>query len=93
MITFKPFRAVFPKPDLAKDVAALPYDVFNREEATIEVINKPYSFLRIDRAETNFDENVDIYSDQVYQRASALLREWIEKGIVIHDHDLELFLN
>lgn len=92
MITFKPFRAVHPKPELAKDVAALPYDVFNREEARIEVEHKPYSFLRIDRAETNFVENVDIYSEQVYQKASSLLSEWIENEILLHDNEISFYL-
>ena len=61
MITFKPFKAYYPNPKLANKVAALPYDVFSRLEAKVEVNNKPYSFLRIDRAETNFDSTIDLY--------------------------------
>jgi len=85
MITFKPFKAILPQPKHAKSVAALPYDVFNRNEAKIEVNDKPFSFLRIDRAETNFDNTIDIYSDKVYQKASSLLQTWIEDGILIQD--------
>jgi len=85
MITFKPFRAVIPKLEYAKDVAALPYDVFNRKEAKLEVRNKPYSFLRIDRAESNFDYEINLYSDDVYKQASFLLNEWINKNILIQD--------
>lgn len=92
MITFRPFRAVHPKPELAKDVAALPYDVFNREEASIEVEHKPYSFLRIDRAETNFVENVDIYSEQVYQKTSSLLSDWLDNEILLHDKEISFYL-
>lgn len=85
MITFKPFKAVLPQPKHAKSVAALPYDVFNRAEALIEVTDKPYSFLRIDRAETNFDYPIDLYSDEVYQKASRLLYQWIQEEILIQD--------
>lgn len=85
MITFKPFKAILPQPKLAKNVAALPYDVFNRAEALIEVNDKPYSFLRIDRAETNFDYAIDLYSDEVYHRASTLLHQWINEDILIQD--------
>jgi len=92
MITFKPFKAVMPKPELAIDIAALPYDVFNREEAKIETINKPYSFLRIDRAETNFSDNVDIYSDEVYLKASSILNEWLETEKLINDTSYAYYL-
>ena len=33
MATIRPFRAIRPAPDYARDVAALPYDVMNTEEA------------------------------------------------------------
>lgn len=85
MITFKPFKAVMPKPELAKDIAALPYDVFNREEAKKETITNPCSFLRIDRAETNFNDEIDIYSNEVYLKANSLLNEWIETEMLIED--------
>ncbi len=92
MITFIPFKSVLPKPELAVDVAALPYDVFNREEARIETINKPYSFLRIDRAETNFDNDIDIYSEEVYLKAKSLLNEWLESNKLIEDDEKAFYL-
>ncbi len=92
MITFIPFKSVLPKPELAVDIAALPYDVFNREEAKIETINKPYSFLRIDRAETNFDNNIDIYSEIVYMKAKSLLSEWLESKMLIEDDEEAYYL-
>ena len=58
MVTIRPFKALKPRRDLVPEVAALPYDVYNREEAVEEVKDKPNSFLRIDRAETNFDSNL-----------------------------------
>jgi len=85
MITFKPFKAVMPTPEIAIDIAALPYDVFNREEAKNETINKPFSFLHIDRAETNFRVDIDIYSEEVYLKASSLLNEWLEIEKLIND--------
>ncbi|MEE1321743.1 MAG: DUF1015 family protein, partial [Acutalibacteraceae bacterium] len=48
MAIFKAFRAVRPVPEHAKDVAALPYDVMNSEEAREMVKGKPYSFLHVD---------------------------------------------
>mgnify|MGYP003315170262 CR=1 FL=1 len=49
MATVRPFRAVRPAADKANDVAALPYDVMNSEEARQMVVGKPFSFLHIDK--------------------------------------------
>ena len=59
MSKVKPFLCVRPNKEVADQVAALPYDVYNRKEAKEVVSNAPLSFLRIDRAETNFDDSVD----------------------------------
>ena len=58
----------------------LPYDVYNREEATKEVERHPQSFLSIDRAETQFPLSVDMYDDKVYERAHDTLWQWVENG-------------
>ena len=47
MAVVKPFRAIRPAKENAAAVAALPYDVYNREEACKEVAGKPLSFLNI----------------------------------------------
>lgn len=75
-----PFQAVRPAPHLASRIAALPYDVYNREEALAEVKREPLSFLRIDRAETQFPEEVSTYDDRVYEKAKALLDAAISDG-------------
>lgn len=85
MAAIKPFRAVRPQPELVGRVAALPYDVYNRAEACEEVAKEPLSFLRIDRAETQFGKEVDTYAPQVYEKARDLLLEDISKGIYLQD--------
>ncbi|MBE5927322.1 MAG: DUF1015 domain-containing protein [Lachnospiraceae bacterium] len=80
MATVKPFKCVRPKKELASKIAALPYDVYSREEACELVKDDKYSFLRIDRAETQFDASVDTYADCVYSKAKELLDGMIEDG-------------
>ncbi|MBR4807257.1 MAG: DUF1015 family protein, partial [Lachnospiraceae bacterium] len=63
MAVIKAFKGIRPRVDMAADVAALPYDVYNREEATKIVADNPVSFLSIDRAETGFGPDVDTYDD------------------------------
>ena len=80
MATIKPFKCIRPKKELASKIAALPYDVYSREEAYELVKDDKYSFLRIDRAETQFDASVDTYADCVYEKAKELLDGMIEDG-------------
>ena len=42
-----PFCAVRPRADLADQIAALPYDVYSREESYKKVKEDSMSFLRI----------------------------------------------
>ena len=46
MADIRPFNCVRPAEKYADQVAALPYDVYNREEAAEQVKDKPYSFFR-----------------------------------------------
>ena len=80
-----PFQSVRPNSSLADRIAALPYDVYNREEACIEVKKEPLSFLKIDRAETQFDNSVDTYDDRVYEKARETLDEMIADGSFLMD--------
>jgi uncharacterized protein (DUF1015 family) len=81
MALVKPFLCIRPNTEVVHRVAALPYDVFNRKEATQEVEREPMSFLRIDRAETGFLDDVDTYDVRVYERARKLLDQGIADGI------------
>ncbi len=85
MANIRPFKAVRPREDMASTIAALPYDVYNREEAKAIVSKEPKSFLAIDRAETQFDDSVDTYADCVYEKASSMLRDWMKEGLFIQD--------
>lgn len=54
MAAVKPFRCIHPANGREEQIAALPYDVYSREEARNAVEGKPLSFLNIDRPETMF---------------------------------------
>ena len=80
-----PFRGIRPTKERAATIAALPYDVYNRQEAKAVVAANPESFLAIDRAETNFPDTVDTYDEAVYQKAHDLLWQWVEEGRFLQD--------
>lgn len=68
----KPFAAVRPTARVADRVAALPYDVYDRAEAVAAVDGEPLSFLNIDRPETQFPADADMYAAEVYAKAREL---------------------
>lgn len=85
MSDIRPFCAVRPNEAFASKIAALPYDVYTRKEAKKEVEKNPLSFLKIDRPETMFPDEMDMYAPKVYQKARNVLEEMIEKGEFIQD--------
>ncbi len=85
MAIFKPFNAIRPIPEKAQDVAALPYDVMNSDEAREMVAGKPWSFLHVDKAEVDLDRSVDLYDKQVYLKARENLDKLVENGVCKQD--------
>ena len=80
-----PFQAIRPRADLAERIAALPYDVYNRKEAREAVKGDEYTFLRIDRPETQFPEGHDMYAPEVYEKAREMLGQMIEEGLFVQE--------
>ncbi|MBR6222201.1 MAG: DUF1015 domain-containing protein [Lachnospiraceae bacterium] len=85
MAEIRAFAGIRPEASKASKIAALPYDVYNRAEAKVEVEKEPLSFLRIDRAETNFDDSVSTYAPEVYDKAKEILTSMIEDGSFVRD--------
>lgn len=80
-----PFTCVRPVPEHAAEVAALPYDVFDRAEAAEYVRDRPLSFLNIDRPETQFPASQDMYAPEVYAKARELFDAWQADGVLSTD--------
>ncbi len=85
MAIVRPFRAVRPQRSVAAQVAALPYDVMNSDEARQMVKGNPYSFLHVDKAEIDMDPAIDLYDTRVYEKARDNLNEMIAKGVFLQD--------
>ncbi|WP_031556673.1 DUF1015 domain-containing protein [Lachnospira multipara] len=92
MANIRPFQCLRPNDEIANKFAALPYDVYNREEARLEVMNNPQSFLKIDRAETTLAADVDIYSDEVYAQAKKLFDEAVSDKTLFLDKDRSFYI-
>jgi uncharacterized protein (DUF1015 family) len=87
-----PFHAIRPRPDLAAEVAAVPYDVVNRSEAAELARGNPHSFLHVGRSDIDLPADVDPYDPRIYRRAREALDELLARGTLLRDGRPGLFL-
>lgn len=87
MSIVKPFRGLRPKPEYAKEIASPPYDVLNAQEARKLVEKNPNSFLRVNKAELEFDDSVNSYAEEVYQRGKDNLQRLSDLGLMARDEE------
>ncbi|MBI3927657.1 MAG: DUF1015 domain-containing protein [Armatimonadetes bacterium] len=85
MAVLRPFKALRPAPAVAEKVAAVPYDVVNREEAAELARGNPLSFLHVSRAEIDLAEDLDPYDPSVYARAAHRFGKLQADGHLIQD--------
>jgi len=85
MAVVKPFRGLRPPRALAEDLACLPYDVMNTEEARKMAKGKECSLLHITRSEIDLATDVDTHSDQVYNKSVENFGKWQQKGWLVQD--------
>ncbi|HNZ86572.1 MAG TPA: DUF1015 family protein [bacterium] len=85
MVIVKPFKALRPKPELVSDVACVPYDVINSEEARKLVNGNPNSFLHVTKAEVDLEQGIDTYSEEVYQKGKENFEKMIKDGIFFQE--------
>ncbi len=86
------FDAVRPRPELAAQVAAVPYDVVNRKEAAELARGNPYSFLHVGRSDIDLPEDLDPHDPRVYAGARAALDDFIARGVLLRDGTPALYL-
>lgn len=84
MALFDPILAVRPRPDLADQVAELPYDVMSRAEAATMAAGRPHSLLHVSRPEIDLP-GVASDDPQAYAAAGVAYRGLREAGILTPD--------
>ena len=86
MSQLKPFRAYRPRPELAAQVASVPYDVVNTQEAAELAKGNPFSFLHVGRPEIDLPAGTDVHSDTVYAKGVSNLRALIANGSLFREN-------
>ena len=85
IVRIQAFQATRPEPELVAQVASVPYDTVNRDEAAALAEGNPASFLRIIRADLELPADTDPHADVVYSRAAANLARFREQGVLVKD--------
>lgn len=85
MAVIRPFQSLRPEPQIASQVASVPYDVVNTEEAREYAKNFPYSFLRITRSELEFPDGQNPYEPVIYEQAKKNLIKITNEAPLIVD--------
>ncbi len=85
MAVFKPFRALRPVPKYAADIASLPYDVMDSDEARIEVKKHPLSYIHVEKPEVDLPVGTDLYDPAVYAKAKENLDNYSRQGYMMQD--------
>ncbi len=86
MAVVRPFKGIRPTKELVKEVAALPYDVMNTEEAREMVKGNPYSFLHVDKAQIDLPVETNQYDELVYNTARKTLDKMRSDKTYIQDN-------
>jgi uncharacterized protein (DUF1015 family) len=92
MAIVKPFKGLRPPCSLAKDLACLPYDVMNTEEARLMAKGKECSLLHITRAEIDLPDETDSHSDEVYNLSVANFKKWQKKKWLVQDDKPQFYI-
>ncbi|MFW6347715.1 MAG: DUF1015 domain-containing protein [Cyclonatronaceae bacterium] len=92
MITIKPFQPWRPDPKHIEEVACVPYDVIDVEEARALAEGRPKSFLHVIRPEIDLPEDTDSHADAVYAKGAENLKALIESGELQHEPEPALYV-
>lgn len=79
------FQGLVPKPELAAQVAAVPYDVVNRAESKAIGAGNPLNLIHVDRAEIDLPDEVGDYDDRVYAKAQENFLKLQNDGVLVRE--------
>ncbi len=92
MAIIRAFKGLRPPQEIVKKLASRPYDVLNSEEARIEADGNPNTLLHVIKPEIDLPKDVNLYSEQVYDKARSNFEEFKAKGWLVADNQNALYI-
>ena len=92
MAILKAFKGLRPPKEIAKDLASRPYDVLNSQEAREEAAGNFYSLLHIIKPEIDLPADIDVHSQEVYDKALENFTKFRDEGWLVQDEEEYLYI-
>lgn len=92
MARVEPFKGLRPRKDIVANVASPPYDVLNSKEAKALTESNNLSFLRIIKPEVDLADGIDLYSDEVYEKARENFDHFLKEKILVRDETKNFYI-
>ncbi len=92
MAILKAFKGLRPPVEIVKQLASRPYDVLNSDEARIEAKDNPYSLLRVTKAEIDLPQDIDVHSQEVYDKVVENFATFRKNNWLVQDEDEKLYI-
>ena len=86
------FRALRPASDKVEQVASVPYDTINSDEARELAVGRPWSFLHVIRPEIDLPRECDVHDDAVYDKGAENFRRFQDEGALVREEAPCLYL-
>jgi len=91
MAVIKAFNALRPVPEVAVNVASVPYDVISVPEARELAKGNPLSFLHVVRPEIDLNVGISEYDDAVYSKGSENLQRFASGKYSLQETEAALY--
>jgi len=85
MAKIRPFAAIRPRPSLAAQVSALPYDVVSREDAWLQAKDNPLSFFHISRPDIHFPSSKENHWQEIHKKGREVFFRLLAEGSLYQD--------
>ena len=92
MAIIRPFKGLRPPKNIVEELACLPYDVMNSEEAAVMAQGKERSLLHITKAEIDCAPDVDVHSETVYNKAVENFNKFRDRGWLVRDEKPKYYI-
>ena len=92
MPRIKAFHAIRPPADRAEQVASVPYDVVNRDEAKALAVGNDHSFLHVIRPDIDLPPETDPYDDSIYTTAATNLKRLLDDGALVRENEAKVYV-
>ena len=92
MAKIKPFKGLRPPKEIVKELACLPYDVMNSQEAAQMAEGKERSLLHITRAEIDCAAGTAVHTGEIYNKSVDNFKKFQAEGWLVKEDEAKYYI-